>query len=1089
MRRCSPAPLPHAVGPWAAVLLLALMSAPALGAAAPEKEAADILEATGVGGGLVVHVGCGDGRLTAAFGARDGLIVHGLDTDPALVAKARAHLAEEGLGGTAAVARFDGRRLPYVGNLVRLLVVDDLHGVPMAEVLRVLAPGGVAVIDGQTTVKPWPATIDQWTHYLYDATNNAVADDTAVGPPQHVHWLAGPRWTRSHHKLNSISSVVTAKGRLFTIVDEATAANMNVPGKWALVARDAFSGATLWRKPMASWAWYKIGFRRGPAQVTRLLVTDGDRVYAPLGLNLPVSAMDAATGGTLATYGDTEGAEEMVLAGGTLLVLKGEPVAEHAVQHAAFKGQKALPNRKSLVAVDTETGKAQWTWSDADAHPRPETLASDGKRAYLQVDEAVVCLDLATGKPLWTTGETGTGPRKKLSFGTDVLVVADGVVLCALGGNLTAMDAETGEVRWTRPAGGGGFHAPPDVFVIDGLVWLGDHPRDSVAPPPVTDFNQAFDLATGEVRRQNQVLVDLQSSGHHHRCYREKATTRFIITGKRGIEMMDLADARHSRNNWVRGTCQYGILPANGLLYAPPHSCGCYMESMLWGFYALAADEPAVSDAARHVKDEARVEQGPAYEQPIRNPASEIRNREAWPTYRHDPLRSGVAGTDLPADLKPAWQADVGGRLTQPVIADGLAVVAAEDTHRVVALDAATGEVRWSHTAGGRIDSPPTLHDGRVLFGSADGRVTCLRLSDGDLVWQFMAAPADLRTVAMDQVESLWPVHGSVLVLPGAGDGGTAVAYVSAGRSTWLDGGIHLYALDPATGRVLHRTRFRTDDPEFRGGKDKADDAHQRRIAQNTTDYKTFLQSDRSDAFSMAGGAISDVLVSNGTDVFLHHVRFGSDLARREAMGRHLFSTSSLLDDAENHRSHWVLGTGDFSRIPVAYSWIVNRPTRRSPGIAVPTGITMIFTDGAVWGVQRKGDANGRYRLFRGPNAPFSPDEKEHLPDFREREKGKKGDMRSYEWTHDLPIRPRAMLKAGERLVLGAWPVEVPGDDPHAAYEGRLGGSLWLVSAEDGTRTGEIALEDPVVWDGLAAAHGRLYVATASGRVLCFGAE
>jgi outer membrane protein assembly factor BamB len=737
------------------------------------------------------------------------------------------------------------------------------------------------------------------------------------------------------------------------------------------------------------------------------------------------------------------------------------------------------------VAVDAETGKTRWTWSDPDVHPRPETLASDGKRAYLQVGEAVVCLDLATGKPKWTTGKTGAPPRKKLSFGTDVLVVAEGVVLCALGDKLTAIDAETGKVRWERPAGGG-FHAPPDVFVIDGLVWTGDHPRDSVAPPPVTDFNQAVDLETGQVRRENQIMVDLQSSGHHHRCYREKATVRYIITGKRGVEMMDLAGERHSRNNWVRGTCQYGILPANGLLYAPPNSCGCYMESLLHGFYALAAKEPAVADTSRRVPDGERLEKGPAFGQ-VENPESEIEN-DSWPTYRHDPLRSGVAGTDLPAELNQVWQADLGGRPTQPVIAEGMAVVAARDTHRVVALDSETGERRWSYTAGGRIDSPPTLFQGRVLFGSADGRVTCLRLSDGELLWRFMAAPADLRTVAMDQVESLWPVHGSVLVLPGGGAGGKAIAYCAAGRSTWLDGGIHLYGLDPARGRVLHRTQLATEHPAFREGKDEAKDAHETRIAQNTTDYKTFLQSDRSDSFSMAGGAISDVLVSNGTDVFLHHVRFGPDLTRREAMGRHLFSTSSLLDGAENHRSHWVLGTGDFSRIPVAYSWIVNRPNRWSPGIAVPTGIAMVFTDRAVWGVQRKGDANGRYHLFRGSNEPFSPDTKP-LPDFRERPKGKKGEIRSYDWQQDLPVRTRAMLKAGKRLVLGVWPVEIPDGDPHAAYEGRLGGSLWLVSDKDGTKVGEVPLPHPVVWDGLAAAHGRLYVATTSGQVLCFGAK
>ena len=36
-------------------------------------------------GGLIVHLGCGDGRLTAALGAGRGCLVHGLDTDAAIV--------------------------------------------------------------------------------------------------------------------------------------------------------------------------------------------------------------------------------------------------------------------------------------------------------------------------------------------------------------------------------------------------------------------------------------------------------------------------------------------------------------------------------------------------------------------------------------------------------------------------------------------------------------------------------------------------------------------------------------------------------------------------------------------------------------------------------------------------------------------------------------------------------------------------------------------------------------------------------------------------------------------------------------------
>jgi len=106
--------------------------------------------------------------------------------------------------------------------------------------------------------------------------------------------------------------------------------------------------------------------------------------------------------------------------------------------------------------------------------------------------------------------------------------------------------------------------------------------------------------------------------------------------------------------------------------------------------------------------------------------------------------------------------------------------------YTVYAMDGSSGKILWSYCAGGRVDTPPTYYRGLVLFGSRDGWVYCLRASDGELAWRFRAAPQwEHLACAFDRVESLWPVHGSVLVL---GD----VVYLSAGRSTFLDGGMVL---------------------------------------------------------------------------------------------------------------------------------------------------------------------------------------------------------------------------------------------------------------------------------------------------------
>ena len=66
-------------------------------------------------------------------------------------------------------------------------VVED-GAIPMTEVMRVLAPNGVACIKSggkwTATTKPRPENIDEWTHFLHDAGNNAVARDELVGPPR-----------------------------------------------------------------------------------------------------------------------------------------------------------------------------------------------------------------------------------------------------------------------------------------------------------------------------------------------------------------------------------------------------------------------------------------------------------------------------------------------------------------------------------------------------------------------------------------------------------------------------------------------------------------------------------------------------------------------------------------------------------------------------------------------------------------------------------------------------------------------------------------------------------------------------------------
>jgi hypothetical protein len=106
-----------------------------------------------------------------------------------------------------------------------------------------------------------------------------------------------------------------------------------------------------------------------------------------------------------------------------------------------------------------------------------------------------------------------------------------------------------------------------------------------------------------------------------------------------------------------------------------------------------------------------------------------------------------------------------------------------------------------------------------------------------------------------------------------------------------------------------------------------------------------------------------------------------------------------------------------------------------------------------------------------------------------------------HEWTQDVPLLARAMVLAGGTLFVAGPPdlVDEPQafrqiNDPKvhrslaeqaAAMEGDKGALLLAVSAADGKTLAQYDLDSPPVFDGMAAAAGRLYMTTVNGQVVC----
>ncbi len=918
-------------------LLIAFVSPPSFSQDTPAQEvtglASELLDRSGFSGGFVVHLGAGTGQLTAALRVNDSTQVQGLVRSAGDLEAARQRLVDQQAYGNVSFDRWSGDQLPYVDNLVNLLVADDSGDVSRDEILRVLVPNGVAMIkDGESwtkIVKPRPTDIDEWSHYLHDPSGNSVAHDDVVGPPRHLQWVGSPRWSRHHDRMASMSALVSTGGRMFYIMDEGSRISIQMPSKWKLIARDAFNGSVLWKRDIADWQSHLWPLKSGPSQLSRRLVSTEDTVYTTLGFNEPLSAIDAKTGETIREYEGSDATEEVICTGDTLylVVRKGKAELEDYTPLFGTTGDQARSRDffwneepRVLMAYDAQSGEQLWAKKTKIS---PLTLAADDSQIFFHDGQQVVSMNGRTGDPVWESEPVTRRQSFTFNFGPRLVVYEDVVLYAGGDGKMASVDAKSGQPLWEAEFPNSGYQSPQDLMVVNGLVWLA----------PLTSGKDSGvytgrDPKTGEVKKE--FAPDVDTYWFHHRCYIAKATDNFLMPSRTGIEFVDPDKEHWDIHHWVRGGCLYGVMPCNGLTYAPPHNCACYPEAKLYGFNALAPLAPTRPIPAE-VPEEGRLEKGPAFGSPLAagsDAATRVTANDDWPTYRHDTNRSGTTALPIEEDVDAKWQVDLGGRLTSPVIADGAVYVAQVDTHTLYALDEQSGDKKWSFTIGARIDSPPTVHRGRVVFGGADGWVYCLT-AEGELVWRYRAAPLDRRTMAYEQLESLWPVHGSVLIHDDA-------VYCVAGRSIFLDGGLRMLRLDLASGEKAFETIMDETNPD---------------TGNNIQEKLQILQ--------MPVG-LPDILSCDGNHIFMKSQKFdfegnrleigpnsgdfAGQVSKQRGPDAHIFAPMGFLDDSWFHRSYWVHGQ----------SFAGGHGGYYQAGKFAPSGRIMVNGNGYVYGYGRK---------------------------------------------------------------------------------------------------------------------------------------
>ena len=419
-----------------------------------------------------------------------------------------------------------------------------------------------------------------------------------------------------------------------------------------------------------------------------------------------------------------------------------------------------------------------------------------------------------------------------------------------------------------------------------------------------------------------------------------------------------------------------------------------------------------------------------------------------WPQYRADAARSGCTAEPLGAKLAlrwqfherhaptPAWPTSrrmMFDRAAETVIAGGTLFFGSSVDGKITALDAQTGEPRWSHATDAPVRFAPAVWNDAVYAVSDDGFLYCLAAADGRLRWKLRGGPRPDMLLGNDHMISRWPARGGPAIADGK-------LYFAAG--IWPSEGIFIYALDAVTGRRLWCN-------ESSGGIEMPQ-PHPTAAAKSGAAAQGYLALDGDTLLLPTGRGVPAAFArADGKFRYLRlqeaGKRGGADVAVCDG---HFINAGALYDTPSGACLQTTLG---------------KRPAEKPKPAATTSGV-VLETFAAVhpqW-------------LVYAVGAQLSVVDRRNMLVDRETldRKGKKvrvKGLRDPRWTVALPAAPVALSVADDQIIVGTKDQVLLVDLASGKIEARLPVS--------GTAY------------GLAAADGRLYVSTDAGAIYCFDAS
>ena len=518
------------------LLVLLFVAAPAWTIAAEPDSATlvrDIMRQTGVDRGVCSMLGV-DARAVLPLIRSKRFFVHILHPDADVVKRLRSVADQLGFGiDRVLIEQMEPTQLPYADNMIDLLLLpsgtaEQLDQIPIAEVLRVLRPEGIAIVGElgaqdpaniDDLLKRWsgsrpdalyksvtnnvivlrkPAAkdTDDWPLWQHGPDNNPITTDQVIKAPYLTQFMADPMYIT----MPAITTI--AGGRTFLATGNIAHHRREWPWINQLIARNGYNGSILWQRSLPD------GFL---AHRSAYVATE--KTFYLMNGNGCLQ-LDAATGddrGRFTIPGVDGDWKWMVLDNGIMFVMSGPhdglaQIVKGDRTYGGWSWADLSPGYYSrphvpwgfghvLTAYDMAQQKVLWRHEETALVDSRALAMCGGKLLVYCPDKYFRCLDTKTGQVLWTNDQAdvrklveqpGRGLVSTPGFRSECMALATPEVFVIQGQtrmNVVALSSQDGKLLWTKKK----FTNNPNAIYIDGHVVLGVGPRGShVALEPLT---------------------------------------------------------------------------------------------------------------------------------------------------------------------------------------------------------------------------------------------------------------------------------------------------------------------------------------------------------------------------------------------------------------------------------------------------------------------------------------------------------------------------------------------------------------------------------------------------------------------------